>query len=282
MGSCFPSLQHLSGGDPTQADYWPAEDSDYFKKTTMWLEAAFEEAKFELGSHDEMAQIQKYVSYWIGKQWPRGRPSYRSAPVNNRIWRLVWELVALLTDIRPMFEIKALEENYKDHAIMLNKVTKSWWFESDADMSLALIIIYAILTTGYAKLTWNDELRNGEGDFELLPLGPSDVLTLKARNTLESSQAVIYQSVMPLGWFKKKFPLRGHLVQPDPDFSRFASMPERPGHVPAMLYDQLSPAMKRIVGNPSRMQQSTYPEALYREFWIKDWSINTSNIPVKI
>lgn len=275
--SFFPTLTPRYGVDPDndREDYNPGDE--YEKKTRYWLEASYEEAKYELSQNEEVKTVGRYVDYLLGKQWPAGRPTYRAAPVDNRIWRLMWELVALLTDIRPMFEIRASENQYKPQADMLNNVTRSWWLNSDADMNLAMVIIYALLTTGYSKLCWNPELRNMEGDFEILPLGPNDILPLKARNQLQDAQAMIYQTVRPLGFFRNRYPLRGHLVQPDPAYSRYATTPDRPGHVPMMIYDSLSPAMKRILKGQDKVMESTYPEALYREFWIKDWTYNESN-----
>src|SRR5208337_1117078 len=282
--SFFPSLSPRYGIDPrTGTDDWPAAASGYDQQVRYWLEAAFEEAKYEHAQNEEVQKVTKYVDYLCGKQWPSGRPSYKAAPVNNRIWKLLWELVGLLTDIRPTFEIKnKADKIYDPHAVVLNKTCRAWWFDTDADMKLAFIIIYAILTTGYSKLQWNEDLQAGDGDLEIVPLGPNDVLPLKAKFDIQSAQALIYQSVQPLGFFKKKFPRRAHLVEPDPSFSRYSPTPDRPGHLPAMLYDNLSPGMKRLVGNQTKTLNSTYPEALYREFWIQDWSYNESNVTVKM
>jgi len=277
----FPELVGVTS-DPESGTigYVGGSEQEYATRTRLWLESAYEEATYEQSQNEEVKKIDKYIEYIMGKQWPSRRPSYRSSPINNRIWRLLWELVAIMTDIRPIFQIKATKESYAKPAEMLNKVTRSWWLTSDSDMALGNIILYAILTTGYGKLTWNNELRNGQGDLELQPLGPLDVLPLKPRHTLQSAQAVIYKSVMPLGWFKQKFGAKGALVQSDPGFSRYATSPGRPTHIPSMIFDALSPQMQRKIGSPERIQDSAYPTALYREFWIKDWTFNESNAPV--
>ena len=258
---------------------------DYERVAKMWLEAAYEESKLDQSQQDESQKFSRYVDYIVGKQWSGNRPSYRAAPVDNRTWGLFWELVSTLTDIRPIFAVKPITG--EDKALvqageMITKTVKGWWMESDGDLSLALIIIYALLTTGYAKLTWNEDLRNGYGDFEIVPCGPSEILPLKPRLTLDSAQAVIYQTPQPLGWFRKKFPTRAPLVKADPNYSRYTSSPTKPGHVPNMLFDMLSPQMKRVIGGPQRFGNSVYPAALYREFWLKDYSINssTSRVPM--
>jgi hypothetical protein len=47
-----------------------------------------------------------------------------------------------------------------------------------------------------------------------------------------------------------------------------------------MLYDMLSPQMKRLIGQPAQVGTSAFPRALYREFWIRDSRYNTSNANV--
>jgi hypothetical protein len=279
----FPELvgKHVDP-DSGAEKFLGGDELAYLARSRYWLEAAYEEARAELSANEEVAKVSKYIQYICGQQWPsRGRPNYKASPVDNRVWRLFWELIATLTDIRPIFEVKESKKEYGQQAGMLNKVMKSWWLNSDGDLSLAMIMIYAILTTGYGKLTWNDELRQGEGDLEMVAIGPTDLLTLKPRLTLQSSQAVIYKSLMAVGWFRRKFGARGALVQPDTMYSRYsASSGGRPGHVSSMIYDALSPQMKHLVGESGKAQNSSYPVALYREFWLKDYTYNTSNTKV--
>ncbi len=277
----FPELLPYGYDPNTLKPQWSEggeQFKEYYRKVSYWVEAAYEEARWEQAQSEEVRNISKYINYISGKQWPRQRPSYKASPIDNRIWRLMWEMVSLLTDIRPVFEVKTHNKLYEKQASIVNKATRAWWMGSDADLKLSLIIIYAILTTGYGKLWWNSELQGGQGDFELTPLGPSSVLPLKPHDTLQSSQAVIYQTAMPLGWFRRRFPLRGHTVLPDLKLSRYGSAgPTAPAHIPQMLFNFLSPAMQRTVGQEGQQSSSVYPMATYREFWIKDWTYNNSN-----
>src|ERR1700722_4402818 len=94
----FPELPPRVGDEGG----WPSSGSDYDSKVRYWLEAAFEEAKQEITGSDELTKVSKYVDYIAGRQWSKGRPSYKSAPIDNRIWRLLWELISIMTDIRPI------------------------------------------------------------------------------------------------------------------------------------------------------------------------------------
>jgi len=230
-GGFFPDLPPRIGERADGTEFWPEGTDPYYKLNRYWLEAAYEEARMQNAGSEEIKEVQKFIDYLSGKQWPGGRPSYKSKPIYNKIWPIFWELISLLTDLKPIYGTRPLNPEYKRQAEIINKVTQSWWMYSDADMSLAMIIIYAMLGTGYGKLSWNSNLRNREGDFELIPLGMSDVLPLGARTSLGQAQAIIYQSVMPLSFFRMKFPIRGALVKPDNRYSSYDVEPSRPPHI---------------------------------------------------
>lgn len=277
--SFLPELQT----QPTDVGDGSQKSKDYERITKKWLSAAYEEARADITSNEDIKRQAQYIDYILGKQWPSSRPTYRAAPVDNRVWRLIWELVSLLTDIRPTFQIKSsASPEYDGQANIVNKTVRSWWMNADADMMLAFTIIYGILCTGYGKLSWNPDMRNGMGDFELLPMGPLECLPLKPRHTLQSAQGVIQDSIRPLGWIRKKFPLRGSLVKADADLSRYSMAPQAPAHLPAQLFEILSPQMQRIVGGAPQQLATAFPMARYREFWMQDWSINTSNVTVTV
>ena len=94
---------------------------------------------------------------------------------------------------------------------------------------------------------------------------------------MDSAEAIIYQAVQPLSFFKKKFGARGSLVRPDPTYSKFALPDTKPAHIGSLQYNLLSPQMQRLLGKPGELKQSAYPMALYREMWFNDLSYNTSN-----
>jgi hypothetical protein len=246
-----------------------------------WTGACYEEAIWEHSQNEEIQKVSQQIDYLVGKQWTKKRPSYRAAPVNNRVWGLVWELVSTLTDIRPTFEVRATDPDNpkrKNLATKLTQTTRSWWLSNNIDLSLAMGIVYGLLCMGYFKLSWNEELKLGKGDIELIPLGPNDVLPLKARTDIQQAECVIYRSVQSLGWFQRKFPLRGNMVRPDSNYSDFSmGAGNRPSYFTQSLWDSISPQMKRVMGVEQQSRSSVYPMALYREFWFRDYSINTSN-----
>lgn len=270
------SIRPLYGLDP-ETDAVVTPDEDYLRSVVLWTKAAYDEAKYQLGQSDDISKIGRYIDYLRGKHWGSGRPSYRAAPVDNRIWRLVWETVALLTDIRPVFEVKTYRKEYLPQQETLNKLVRGWWMMNDVDTRLASVILYAELGLGYGSMRWNPVARNGKGDIELIPISPQDVLPLKIDNTFENSQVVIYQCVKPLSWFRERFPLRGELVRPDAQLSRYSQIPSPAAPIG---YTNMSPAMQRVLRGAITTVESNYPAAIYREFWIDDYSRNETNKPV--
>lgn len=262
--------------------YWPSQENGfggYEFLVKQWCEAAYEEAKLDNSSSREVQELQTQIDYISGKQWSGRRPTYKSAPIDNRMFGLFTELVAHLTDIRPVATVKPIVSDAQDYVEcgnMLDNSMRSWWLETDADQSLALIVSNAVLSTAYGKLQWNPERSNGMGNFEIVPYGMNNVLPLKPGMFLRDSQAVILEEVRPLSEIKKRFPIRGVLVQPDPDYSRLVNGPRKPSNVPGRYFEALSPQMRQIVGTSVRPTQSVYPSALYREFWIKDRQVNNS------
>jgi hypothetical protein len=270
---------------PSQESGSEFQDSGVTQAIARWCEAAFEEARADQQQCDEVQEIDKYVDYLRGKQWPEGRPSYRSKPINNRMSRLFWELTALLTDIKPVCDIRATEraKQYIEQEDILNKTTRAWWRNNRVDSKVAMTIVYAILTTGFAKIEWEPNLQFGEGDLQLVPISPRCILPLKPGTDLQSSEAVIYQDVKGVGWVRRKYPERAYAVFPDQDVSQFQADGGAPANVSPQLFQMLTPAFKRVLGSKNRQSQSSaYPMCRYREFWVKDYSINTSDRPVRM
>lgn len=275
----FPEQSQQFGTDGVDSPYPDTPAQNAIKE---WCEAAYEEALGDQSESAELKEVEKYIDYLAGKQWPAGRPSYRAKPINNRMNRLFWELISLLTDIRPIVDIRASERKpeYLEIEKTLNDSTKSWWLNNDIDQKVAMCIVYAVLTTCFAKLEWDPAANMGEGELALHPLGPTALLPLKPRLDLQSSEACIYQDVRAVGWVQRKYPKRAHLVLPDIAISQYTIESGVPRGVTPQLYSTLSPALKRTLArgsNSNRLGVSAYPMCRYREFWMKDYTVNTSN-----
>lgn len=266
--------------DPSDNKSQWLPDKEYIGAVNLWVDAFLEEAKGDCKASSESSECQKYIDYISGKQWSGRRPSYRSSPVDNNLWSTFWELVSTLTDVRPVSEVKPIRKTLKEFAKAAKAMTiaqRSWWLDTEADLALAKIIIYGILSTGYGKLQWNPALRNGWGEQELLPLGMNNVFPLKPKNSVADAEGIAYEEVQSLGWIRQKFPVLGQLVEPDPEYSRNPHGTLKPNTMSGVTWENISPQMKRLIGTSIKSTESVYPSSLYQEFWIVDRSVNKSN-----
>lgn len=247
----------------------------------QWCEAAYEEAKGDQDASEELKMVDRYVEYLQGIQWPTARPTYRAKPIDNKMFGLFLELLGLLTDIRPVAEITSTsrEKEFIDQEEALNKRIKSWWQNNQIEQTFAMGVVYAILTTCFFKLEWDPRAKPmGRGEVCLRPLSPTAILPLKASYDLQSAEALIYADWKPTGWVKAKYPLKAHLVRPDLGISQYAVDSGPPGNVTPQLFNLLTPAFKRLMTkDQARVGVSAYPMCKYKEFWLKDYTVNTSN-----
>jgi hypothetical protein len=230
----------------------------------------------------EIQNLPADILYLMGDQWPTRRPSYKSSPVNNRLLRSMEQTVAILTDIRPTFVVKAHDDTFDDQAELLTKCTKAWWNKNDVDFQLAMAIIYAYLSTGFLRIAWNKNLANGRGDFQIYPLSPLDVMPIGPAHLFQDWEGCIFEAVRNVAWFRRNFPGPGSSVQPDVSLSRYGRTPNRAGASGGLQFDTLSPQMQRWVGQPREFGESAIAQAWYREFWIRDYSVNTSDNIIKM
>jgi hypothetical protein len=248
----------------------------------QWLRAALDEGSAWMRDSKEIQSLPNDIIYLMGDQWPTRRPSYKASPVNNRLLRSMEQTVAVLTDLRPVYEVKSQDDLFDDQSELLTNITKAWWVKNDVDFQLAMAVIYAYLTTGYLRIAWNKLLCGGRGDFQLYPLSPYDLIPIGPAHNFQDWEGCIYESVRNVAWFRRNFPGPGSYVQPDDALSRYAKPFQRPRQAGALNFDMLSPQMQRWVGSPREYGESSVAQAWYREYWIKDFSLNTSTNVIKM
>jgi len=265
----------------------PFGGTEYESSVIHWTEAAYDEAELDQQQSEEIREVQNFIDYLDGKQWTASRPSYKSKPIDNEMIGLFWEIVGQLTDIRPVIEIRSSWTEQTDatkrDVDVLNNGIRAWSLETDFDLKLAMCVAYAILTTAYAKFQWNPELNDCEGELEMVPLGPDQVMPLKPKNgDLETAACVVYREVLPLTWFKLHYPGMGAAVRPDDRYSRFSISPGTPANVNPLVFKNMQEGLRRKIAGSPQMRSSAIPMAEYREFWIKDETRNTSNANVVV
>ena len=279
----FPEVSPRFGLDPKTSTE-PGWNAEYEIAVRNWCNAAYEEAELDRKGDEEIQKIGTYIDYLEGRMWQGKRPSYKSKPVVPKVRDNYEELLGLLTDIKPIMAVKTSNPDtaFVEAAKIVNKGIRSWAMSSGFESRLAMNVAWGMLTSSYCKWQWNPVLAHGEGDLESKPLGPKDLMLLKPDSVdpIQSSVCVILDRPVDYQWVKRRFPTRGFLARPDADYSTYSTPTQAPPQVNSMLWDILSDGMKRKLGSENRAKTSAFPMCKYREFWFRDWSTNTSNVPV--
>lgn len=277
MSGFFPDLTPNAVDDANSLS--GMSGNPYEAQIRYWTEAAFEEAKREADNTPELRDMDTVIDYLAGLQWKGPQPAHRAKPVSNRTLSLFWETVGLLTDIRPIFEVHATSKDRDDQKTqdILNRLVKAWAIDNNFDMKLAFVVMFSMLTAGWAKLAWDPFANNGQGDLAMTALPANRVLRLGDGQDVQDDECLIYNTVVTLAWLRRKYPVTGALVQPDISYSKFDVTTQGPAHISPQLFMNLSVGMKRKIGTAPDMTLSVYPKVQYREFWMKDDSRNESN-----
>ena len=273
MGDFFPDLTPSAQDDERGGG---SASSNYQTQIKHWCNAAYEEAKKISDDSKEMQEIDKTLDYLSGLQWKGQMANHSAKPVTNRMHRLFWESVGMLTDIRPIFEVHATSKGdaYSSTQDILNRLSRAWAAETNFDMRLAFVVMYGMITTGYVKMEWDPMALQGQGDIVMNPVSPTSLFVLGGETDLQEAECLIYRQVKTLGWIKRKFPITGAAVRPDVNFSKYDLAASSPAHVSPQLFMSLSPGMRRKISSQPEMTHSVYPKAEYREFWLKDSTIH--------
>ena len=149
----------------------------------------------------------------------RRRPASLSRISPNVLKRNIREIVASLSNIRPMWNFKNDNRDYDDHSAILNKLLHSWYLHTFADRSIRKALQYAaVQSRGYVMPVWTKDFWCfGRGDIELKVLGPRDVIPeqIGPNNDLQKAYAVHVHEEVPINLAHAMFPAFQDLIVPD-------------------------------------------------------------------
>lgn len=240
-----------------------------------WTESVYVEAESELAASNELKLTGKLIDYIHGRQWSPQARFGRSRPVNNRLFRQFVEMVGLLTDIEPDFQVKFYDKRngFSEMEKLLNEMISVWAEMSDFEMELSQVVMYGLLHTGYAKVQWNPALNNGEGDNEFLPISPINLMVVGAQSKMSQGECVIFRQPVTMQYLKRKFGTVANGVQPEASLMGAPAQMMRPARMPASRWSTLPQSLKNLLGQKIEGASTKYPISLMKEFWFKDDSI---------
>lgn len=245
------------------------------QEVVEWTESVYSEAEQELSSSHEIKLTGKLIDYIHGRQWSPQARFGRSRPVNNRLFRQFIEMVGLLTDIEPDFQVKFYNspDGFSELQEVLNEMMTIWAEMSNFEMELSQVVMYGLLHTGYAKVQWNQTLQNGLGDNEFLPISPINFMSVGSQSKISQGEVSIYRIPVTMAYLKRKFGAIADGVRPDSALSSMPAQMMRPAKMPNAQWSKLPANLQRLLGQRQDASSTKYPVALLKEFWLRDDSI---------
>lgn len=245
---------------------------DLEREVLAWTEQVYEEADQELSESHEIKITGKLIDYISSRQWQQKARGGRSRPVINKTFRHFIEMVGLLTDLELKFDIKFTDavDGYSDIQKLTNRMIEDWAYDTDFEMELAMAVMYGIIHTGPVKIQWNGDLLDGWGDNQFVPLSPLNYMRIGDTAKVEDAELIIYRRPVTMQYLHRKYGALANGVTPDMQVSQLPAQVLRPPGVANTTWTRLSPVLKNLMGIRKARSMSKFPQAMLKEFWIRD------------
>ena len=128
-------------------------------------------------------------------------PQSLSDIYTNRLKRQAREVVATISNMKPIWTYKSDNPLFMDAGINLNKIGTAWWQQTFADQKVKKALQWSMISTGYVMPIWSkDYWCFGRGDIDLQIYGPRDVLPIGMGrdHDLQNCYAVIICTEVPV------------------------------------------------------------------------------------
>src|SRR5208337_5011882 len=140
--------------------------------------------------------------------------------------------------------------------------------------------------TGPAKIQWNSSLAGGMGDVDMVPIAPWQWATLGAGTNPQDAECIVYFPVVTKDSLIRKFGPTARRVQCDSDYSTGALQGQfhRPSGFSKAQWNNLAQTLKISLGIKKDVSadDSPYPMALQKEYWMNDDSKNDGPVTVTV
>ena len=206
-------------------------------------------------------------------------PESLSNVYSNRLKRQLREVVATLSNLRPLWGYSTDNEAYHQSAQVLNQLVYSWWLSTFADRSIRQAMQWACVSTGWISPTWDPDFwHTGRGDIVLNVYGPRDVFPVQMGKDLDIQRAyaAVIQQEVPLFRVCQSFPELQDKITADHNSPSWFKQRLRRA-VPRFA----SPVANSLFGEKEQTTTSG-PTVDIFDCYIQDLSINKTAQPVRM
>jgi hypothetical protein len=254
-----------------------------------WTEKVTRQSDELAAQSSTLKLIPKIIQYLGGQQWPSRPTAYGSSrPVNNRMFRQYWELISLLTDGKPIPEIKCYDtdDGYSEIQTLLGKLISIWGKKPEYHDAIQDIIGFGLLAHGVGKVQWNSKLNGGLGDVQLLSINPLNLYILGGDGSIEGAELIREDEMVTLASLKRQYGNLADLVDVEAENTGIASIQTmKPSALSSSEWSKLSPYMRQVMGvKRGGIPEMIFPMVKKRQFWFLDPATNetSSTIPMGI
>lgn len=244
-----------------------------------WLQAAASEGLTSLRREPAWSSIQTGIDYVSGLQQPL-RSTALSRVTDNRVRKIVREIVSSMTDIRPIWDYKTENAKYAEQSEVLNKLVRNWWLNSYADKKLADVLMFsAVAGTGYLKVEWDPNMPGG-GNINLIALDPRDVIPYRPAfsASVQDWEGVFIRKTVSINSLIRRYPEKAYMLRAaGGSWFEAKHRPTSSAITNKLNLSILSPALAKLFGSQPNTGGSQNVDLIY--FYVKDQTMNVGAEP---
>lgn len=241
-----------------------------------WLKEAFEEGNSFNKNQRAFTNIDQAIDIISGLS-ENPVPTALSDINVNLIKRQAREIVATLSNLKPMWGYTTKNPAYDQQSFVLNHLVYNWWSSTFADRAIRKALQWSLCGIGYISPVWQPDFwPDGYGDVKLNVYGPRDVLLnqLPADHDIQGAYSVTIQVDEPLAECQRKWPQFADVLKPDRVPNAFSRRLRRA--TPQFL----SPVLDRFIGGGKEDTSVSGPYVTVYYTYVFDQSTNTALKPV--
>lgn len=245
-----------------------------------WMKEALQDGRTFLKQQRAYVDISQSIDLIAGLS-DKPVPDTLSNLSVNFTKRQAREMVATLSNLKPLWGYTTKNESFDLQSYILNHIVFHWWHATFADRDIRQALQWALCGQGYISPIWKPDFwPDGSGDIQLYAYGPMSVIPvqLPADGDLQEAYAIIIHIEVPLAQAHRMFPQYQDWIKADRSQSSLFSRRLRSA-APRFL----SPVTNML--NKDREKEDTVtsgPVCDIYNIYIMDQSINQTLQPVQM
>lgn len=207
-------------------------------------------------------------------QWKgQAPPIFQLNILGNQVERKV----ARVTEAKPTFSVVSRRGNLSQMARVLDQTCRGVLEMQDFVLTSERIVRFAMqVGCGFVNVCWDKAANDGEGDIAIVALDPRSVYidpaVTEAAKLAKTARYIRIDHVWSLDQIRETFPGRGHLVTPDPRYSRYQDLR---GTRPMGMLSAALDLLPRVFRPNEPNRDGPVERTILKEYWIRDPDVRT-------